>query len=409
MTNQAEIYPEIHRILKEKLFHPHLRGKELDDAIESFRSLCPTVPSPSQDELVREINHALKSLKVSNTSFWLKPGQGTAQLTMSATLKLFLDDRDERWVFTTVLSDGLAAKAGIQSGEALLAVDGIPVTSEPQFPLGRSYTVTILGRDGRTTRDLPITIPSATPQHRPPMVQPSPLAPEILEGGIAYLRVSSFPGTIGFDFAKQLKNVVQKFKRQKVKGLVVDLRGNTGGGVSSLRLMSYFTPDRLLVGYSLGRAERDADTKPEQLPAIDRIPRTKLGLYLMHLRFTRFHKGRSLRLVTEGLGSFPFHNNIAIVVDESTKSGPEIVAAFAKENHLATIVGSKTLGQTLGAANFSIGENYGLRIPLVGWYTAQGQTLEGEGVTPDHDMSPTLPGLRAGSDELLNRAISLVA
>jgi C-terminal processing protease CtpA/Prc len=43
--------------------------------------------------------------------------------------------------------------------------------------------------------------------------------------------------------------------------LIVDLRGNTGGGIGGLRLMSYLAPGKTEVGYSLRRAKRDSDAQ----------------------------------------------------------------------------------------------------------------------------------------------------
>jgi C-terminal processing protease CtpA/Prc len=63
----------------------------------------------------------------------------------------------------------------------------------------------------------------------------------------------------------------------------------------------------------------------------------------------------------------------------------------------------------LGAANFKIGEEYRLRIPLVGWYTASNRLLEGEGVTPDYQVEPSLAELRSGTDEVLDKGLALVA
>lgn len=53
-------------------------------------------------------------------------------------------------------------------------------------------------------------------------------------------------------------------------------------------------------------------------------------------------------MVTEGLGPQPFHGRIVLLVNQHTASGAEIITGFAKENKLATIVGTKTPGQVLG-------------------------------------------------------------
>ena len=62
--------------------------------------------------------------------------------------------------------------------------------------------------------------------------------------------------------------------------------------------------------------------------------------------------------MTEGLGAKPFHGRIVMLVNEHTLSAGEMVAAFAAENGLARIVGTRTGGQVLGGANFSVGHGF---------------------------------------------------
>jgi C-terminal processing protease CtpA/Prc len=241
------------------------------------------------------------------------------------------------------------------------------------------------------------------------MVQPEALNSSIIKPRVGFIQVSAFPGIIGFDFARQLSKIVQQFQEEKCDRLIVDLRANCGGGLGSLRLMSLFISGKVPIGYSLSRGARDSRIDPQRLPIVDQIPHTKPGLYLMALRFLVFHRERSLRLITEGIGALPFQERVIILADESSRGGSEMVAAFAKERGVAKIVGSRTPGETLGAANFRIGESYRLRIPLVGWYTASNQLLERKGVAPDDEVIPSLEGLRSGRDEVLNRALELAA
>jgi C-terminal processing protease CtpA/Prc len=53
---------------------------------------------------------------------------------------------------------------------------------------------------------------------------------------------------------------------------------------------------------------------------------------------------KSILVVTEGLGQRRFHGRMVLLLNEHTASAGEMVAAFAEENHLATIVGTKTPG-----------------------------------------------------------------
>jgi hypothetical protein len=79
--------------------------------------------------------------------------------------------------------------------------------------------------------------------------------------------------------------------------LIIDLRGNLGGFVGALRLMSYLTPDRVPVGYSLTRNGRARSLRPQQLPALDRLPESTFD------KLTQTRSARSMddgQLMTEG-------------------------------------------------------------------------------------------------------------
>jgi carboxyl-terminal processing protease len=113
-------------------------------------------------------------------------------------------------------------------------------------------------------------------------------------------------------------------------------------------------------------------------------------------------------LLTQGLGEQPFHKKIVVLVNEWTNSAAEMVASFAAENKLATIVGKKTAGNVLGAANFKVGSGYWVRLPIFGWCTSQGECVEGKGVSPDVvvDVDPRL--LNIGMDEQMTKAVEIL-
>jgi C-terminal processing protease CtpA/Prc len=190
--------------------------------------------------------------------------------------------------------------------------------------------------------------------------------------------------------------------------LIVDLRGNLGGFVGSLRLMSYLTADRVPVGYSLTRKGEDRKWRADQLACIDRLPASRLDTLKMAVRFLVLHRDRSIRLATEGLGARPFHGRVVMVVNEHTLSAGEMVAAFAQENGLARIVGTQTGGQVLGGANFAVGSGFVVRFPAAAWYTWRGTVVEGRGVSPDADVPLSKEGLRQGNDNQLNAALDVV-
>lgn len=113
-------------------------------------------------------------------------------------------------------------------------------------------------------------------------------------------------------------------------------------------------------------------------------------------------------LVTEGLGPQPFHGRTVVLINEHSHSAAEMVASFAKQNHLATIVGTRTAGEVLGGANFKLPGGYILRMPVAGWYTWQGECIEGKGVEPDLTVENTPESLASGVDRQLEKALEAV-
>jgi C-terminal processing protease CtpA/Prc len=137
------------------------------------------------------------------------------------------------------------------------------------------------------------------------------------------------------------------------------------------------------------------------------MPSTRAELVTTLARFA--FRDKSVMLLTQGLGEQPFHNRMVVLVNEWTNSAAEMVANFAAENRLARIVGQKTRGNVLGAANFSVGAGYWLRLPVFGWFTSQGRTLEGNGVVPDTPVEISPDSLAAGEDNQMKTACEIVS
>ncbi len=76
--------------------------------------------------------------------------------------------------------------------------------------------------------------------------------------------------------AKEIDSAIRALRNPQA--LVVDMRGNLGSvGAGNLRLMSYLTPDRVPVGYSLTRARAQQGYRREELAQFTGIPRVKVA------------------------------------------------------------------------------------------------------------------------------------
>jgi carboxyl-terminal processing protease len=218
-------------------------------------------------------------------------------------------------VFEDVHTGGPTHAAGVRSGDVLLEINGekIEPPNVATFGLGTDALLTIRNGAGEI-RQMKLVLPKA-PQDgkahsKPPMAEPTSVTAQRMSPGTGYLRVVSFPRVNGQRFARALDAALGELPG--CTRLIIDLRGNLGGFVGSLRLMSYLTPDRVPIGYSLPKRGEDRRWAPDGLSCIDRHPATKMDIIKMAIRFKVLNRDRSIRLVTEGLGARPFHGHVVL-------------------------------------------------------------------------------------------------
>jgi C-terminal processing protease CtpA/Prc len=356
------------------------------------------------------VSELLRALGSSHTAFFHQRRDSIpAPYVISATMRPVDTAEGKRWMFVDVIEDGGASQAGIRPGEFLLSVDSEAVVppKSAKFRIGGNHQVEIAGFNGRK-RQVTIGVPNQAAKDRPPMIEPRSLSHRTLARDVGYVKVATFPGAVGQSFAKGLDDAIRDLKESGIQRLIVDIRGNIGGGLGSLRLMSYLCPDKLEIGYSLTRRRLRKGYCKENLTRIGKIPATKTELLMMAVRFKVFQRDRSMVLVTEGLGPQPFQGRIVLLINEHTHSAAEMVASFAKQNRLATLVGTRTAGEVLGGANFKLSGGYVLRMPVAGWYTWQGECVEGRGIEPDLSLENTPESLAAGADTQLEKASEIV-
>ena len=122
-----------------------------------------------------------------------------------------------------------------------------------QFSRGRDSQYVVQKPDGKSVMGN-LQVPSPRSKNHPVIVPKSVICSQLPEG-IGWLKVTMFPGAVGIDLAHALDTAFAHLREST--RLIVDLRGNTGGGIGGLRLMSYLTPGKTEVGYSLRvRAKR---------------------------------------------------------------------------------------------------------------------------------------------------------
>lgn len=109
----------------------------------------------------------------------------------------------------------------------------------------------------------------------------------------------------------------------------------------------------------------------------------------------------------DALAPQKFHGRVTILVNEHTASAGEMVAAFAEENRLATVVGTKTPGRLLSGSAFKAGFGYIVGLPVAAYLIWQGRLIEGKGVTPSVAVEQPPEQLLAGEDPQMQKALEL--
>lgn len=399
---REKIYARVCELVERKHFDPGMNGANWQELSESRKDKI--LRSSTDEEFEKQIQELLNELKTSHTGFRHSKSRNIpGRHAIAATFMRCNFDGDQRWMFQDVHEGGPAHVAGLRPGDILLQVRNreLKPPEPPIFPLGDDSQYVVQKPDGNRVMGT-LKVPSPRSKSHPVIVPKTVLCSQLPEG-IGWLKVTMFPGAVGIDLAKMLDTAFAHLKDST--RLIVDLRGNTGGGIGGLRLMSYLTPGKKEVGYSLTRARKEKGYEREKLPRFGRIPSHKPTLLWLALRYGFIDK--SILVVTEGLGPRRFHGRVVILVNEHTASAGEMVAAFAEENQLATIVGTKTPGRLLSGRTFRVSPDYILGLPVAAYLTWQGRMIEGKGVTPTVTVEMKPEQLLAGEDPQMQKALDI--
>lgn len=394
------IFDRVYELVRKHYFDPKFNGTDWPAIAQSSKNEVLAVEQPEVFELA--MHDLVRRLGTSHTGFFHQSVRRVpARLAIGATFSRKACQDGLRWVAMDVHSGGPAATAGLKPGDVLVEAEGKPIVppEQPMFAMGTEFKLQI-DRDGRRCALL-VNVPM--PRYRKqPYSEPEPVFSSMLAGNTGYLKVSILPGLLGLDVARSIDAAVATLS--SCDRLILDLRGHLGGGLGVLRLMSHLTPDRIPIGYTLSRKRAESGYAKEKLPTLDRLPThlpNPLGVASLAVRFGG--RDPSVVLVSEGLGRQKWHGRIAILVNEHTASAGEMVAAFASENKLATIVGTETAGRLIPGTGTKVGHGYMLIMPRAAYVTWQGRRFEGSGVKPDIVDDSDSSGIK--NDHAMERAL----
>lgn len=220
---------------------------------------------------------------------------------------------------------------------------------------------------------------------------------------IGYIRVDRFD-----DGAAALADQAME-ELKDTDALIIDLRANSGGNLSALRLGSYFSgPEQIAVAL-LARDYLMTLHHPVTQADIEAAPKVK-GAYTDAAIFAAIgsHNGAAAFL-TEDLGERRYTKPVIVLIGEDTGSAGE---GFAWQMHLQTkarLVGRTTAGVLLSGQTFDLPGGWTVIIPVQGVWGADGTDFRDRALQPDVPVNWTRAELCTGRDPDIEKALALLS
>jgi carboxyl-terminal processing protease len=275
----------------------------------------------------------------------------------------WVDTESEYLTIIAPMAGSPAEAAGLEPGDQVIAVDGQTMAGVPaplvirrvMGPEGTTVVLTIRREGVAEPFDVEVT--------RGKITVPS-VESEMLEDGIAYVRLSSF----GDDTIGDLRAALRTLLAQAPAGVILDLRGNGGGYLASaIDVSSEF------IGEGVILTERFGDAREEVYSA----------------------DGDGLAL------EIP----LVVLIDGGSASASEIVAGAIQDHGRGWLIGEPSFGKGSVQNWHPLDDQAGaVRVTIARWFTPDGRSIEDGGLLPDIEVVFTDDDVSAGRDPQLERA-----
>ena len=270
--------------------------------------------------------------------------------------------KDNKITVISVMEGTPSEAAGIKTGDEIIAVDGVPTSEiEPEEvvlhirgEIGSEVTLRVR-RAGEEDKDYVV---------RRATIQVHTVAGQMLPDtdGIGYIRIASFSEHTADEF----KDAYRALEKDGVKGMIIDLRENPGGLVTSCVAIANMVvpkgPVVSVVQKDGRREEYESELSEEKYPLV-------------------------------------------VLIDGNSASASEILAGALQDTGAATIVGQTSYGKGSVQVILPLYDDDALKLTIAKYYTPSGRSIDGTGIEPDVRVEPQADGAQ---DVQLLKAIDVM-
>ena len=242
------------------------------------------------------------------------------------------------------IDDTPAAKAGIKSGDYITHIDG-------QTVIGLTLNEAVAKMRGKIGTKIKLSVRRANAKPfevtlKREEIKIHSVKTEIKNDNILYIRISSFAEENDKEIIKAVKDAQKKLKN-KLAGIVIDVRNNPGGLLDQAVAVSDLFLDKGEIVSTRSRNEEDTVKYTAQTGDI------AAGLPMV------------------------------VIINEGSASASEILAGALQDHHRAIVIGEKSFGKGSVQTVIPLGEYGAMRITTARYYTPSGRYIQAKGIEPD--------------------------
>ncbi|STY70789.1 Probable CtpA-like serine protease [Megamonas hypermegale] len=268
-------------------------------------------------------------------------------------------DNEQKIHIVGIMENSPGQKAGLQEGDEILAVDGVPVTqmafdevaTHVRGQAGTDVVLTIM-RDN-ANQDITITRDN---------IKLKTVGHKILDNNIGYIQIVSFSE----DTANEFNEAYNDLKNQGMKALVLDLRNNPGGLLTTcVEIAKKLVPKGEIV--SIVDKQGNKETYSSSLEAPE----------------------------------YP----LVVLINKNSASASEILSGAIQDTKAGTIIGNTSYGKGSVQTILPMFEDDAVKLTIAKYYTPSGRSIDGTGITPDIEINLDE---NATSDTQLDKALEVL-